>query len=105
MIDITGLDKAEVLHALVSAGSPMGAGVLQAREFTLDEAREWCEQGKSHDSFSPSADTMLYFDYVTGVPIKCDLSGDEFDPWGYDRDHGQGAASRVVEALRARVQS
>ena len=33
--------------------------------------------------------------------MKVDLSGDSFDPWGYDRDNGQGAAKVVVDELRS----
>lgn len=28
------------------------------------------------------------------------MSGDEFDPRGYDRENGQGAAAKVVESIR-----
>ena len=42
-----------------------------------------------------------YFDYLKGRVMKLDLtSDDEFDPWGYDRDNGRGAAQNVIDALR-----
>jgi hypothetical protein len=42
-----------------------------------------------------------YFDYLQGRVMKVDLSNnEEFDPWLYDRDNGQGAAAEVIEALR-----
>ncbi|KAI9371711.1 hypothetical protein BJX61DRAFT_543402 [Aspergillus egyptiacus] len=42
------------------------------------------------------------FDYLQGRLMKCNLSGDEASPWGYDRDIGQGAFAEVVEAVRNR---
>jgi hypothetical protein len=41
------------------------------------------------------------FDYYEDRLLKVHLGGDEFDPWGYDRDNGQGLAERVVAHLRA----
>lgn len=38
----------------------------------------------------------LYFDYVNGRPLKVDLSGDEFDPYLYDRDNGEGVADKAM---------
>ena len=40
------------------------------------------------------------FDYVDGHVIKCDLTGDEFDPRLYDRDCGEGRAEEVITMLR-----
>jgi len=54
---------------------------------TVEEARELLSQ-----------DT--YFDYLKGRVMKVDLSGNELDPWGYDRDNGQGRAAEVIESLR-----
>lgn len=92
MIDITGLDKAEVLKALYDNSAPQGLGFLQAEVGGLDinEARHYV----TGDS--------LYFDYLKGRPIKTDLSEDEFDPFGFDRDNGgRGSAERIVAALRS----
>lgn len=47
------------------------------------------------------ASDYLYFDYFVGRVLKVDLSGDEFDPWGYDRDNGAGAAQAVIDRLKA----
>lgn len=41
------------------------------------------------------------FDYLNGRVLKVDLSGDRFDPWGYDRDNGQGSAQAAVDEVRA----
>lgn len=43
---------------------------------------------------------QTYFDYLQGRVMKIDVSEDEMDSFGYDRDNGQGAASKVVEAIR-----
>ena len=33
--------------------------------------------------------------------MKVNLSGDTLDPWGYDRDNGQGTAEDAIDELRA----
>ena len=86
MIDIKGLDKAKVLAALVNGGRPLGMGIFSAGHLTEQEAAEMLAECK-------------YIDYAMGVPIKADFSGDTFDPWGYDRDHGAGRAARVIRSL------
>lgn len=32
--------------------------------------------------------------------MKIDLSGNELDPRGYDRDNGEGTAERIIKAFR-----
>jgi len=44
-------------------------------------------------------ESHTYFDYLKGRVMKVDLSGDELDPWLYDRDNGHGAAKRVIDSL------
>jgi hypothetical protein len=89
-IDLTGLDKADVLAALYNAWRHQGMGFLQARPgaMTRDEAAELLKK-------------QTYFDYLHGKVMKVDLSGDTLDTWGYDRDLGRGAAARALESLRA----
>jgi len=89
-ISIVGLDKAEVLAALYNAARPQGLGFLHydPAPMTHQEAEALLRQ-------------TTYFDYIKGRVLKVDLSGDEFDPSLYDRDNGQGAAERVIAALRA----
>ena len=90
MIDISGLDKAEVLLALYNASHVQGYGFIQAVDnYTLEDARRDYEA--SHDK---------YFDYLHGRVLKVDLSGDEFDPRLFDRDCGEGAAYYAIEELR-----
>lgn len=94
-VDITGLDKAGVLHALVTGCGPVGMGALHHHVgFTIDEARA---------AVVRSAD--LSFDYVNGVPVKVRLTGDSFDPCLYDRDHGDGAAAFRIEQMRSEMAS
>lgn len=91
MIDISGLSKASVLVALHNGTSPAGMGFLHAtNNFTEAEAEAILTRS-------------TYVDYCAGRPIKCNLSGDEFDPRLYDRDAGQGAAARAIDALRTKA--
>ncbi len=101
-VSIKGLDKADVLCALVNAAKPLGMGFLQdnGKPMTKEEAQEWIDKGRGHDMGLVSR-TALSFDYVKGRPIKSNISGDEFDPWGYDRDQGEGAAEKAIASLRA----
>jgi len=91
MVDISGLDKAEVLAALFNASKQQGMGfadVTGATEMSVQDARFIVESGQTS------------FDYLRGRVMKVDISGDSFSPWLFDRDVGQGAASRAIEALR-----
>jgi hypothetical protein len=101
-IDISGLGKADLLAALVNGATPRGMGWIHdpGAPMTSEEARQWIEQGRTHDSCVPSR-SPLRFDYVHGRPIKSDIGGDTLNPTLYDRDHGQGAAALVVAELRA----
>jgi len=89
-IDISGLDKAEVLRALFNASRPVGMGFCQphADEMTAEEARELTSDMKGR------------FDYVRGRVMKVDIRGDLLEPWLYDRDNGKGAAARVIAKMR-----
>lgn len=89
MVNIQGLDKAEVLAALYNASKVQGLGFLQARpgNMTVEHARELLEDS-------------TYFDYLYGRVMKIDLTSDKhFDERFYDRDNGPGAAQRVVDKL------
>lgn len=88
MIDLTGLNKAQVLSALYNKSKPLGMGyihytpedmtVLEAERLLLDNT---------------------YFDYVKGRVMKVDLSGNSLNPRLYDRDNGEGAAERALKHL------
>jgi hypothetical protein len=88
-IDISKLNKAELLAALYNASHQQGMGFLQSRGtsfLTAKEAEELLKQ-------------QHYFDYLYGRVMKIDLSSDKLDPWLYDRDNGQGTAQLVVNTL------
>ena len=89
-IDISSMDKAEVLAALYNASHPQGLGLLNARPepMTTEEARQGLDTGQT------------YFDYVKGRVLKIDLTGDTLDPGLYDRDNGAGAAESALRHLR-----
>jgi len=90
MISLKGLDKAEVLAVLYNASRPQGMGFMHydSKPMTKEEASALLEK-------------TTYFDYLKGRVMKVELKGDELDPWGYDRDNGQGAAERAISVLKA----
>jgi len=89
MIDISGIDKAELLAALYNASKPQGMGFLHftPEPLPIEEARELLKGGSS-------------FDYLKGRVMKVGLEGNALDPRLYDRDLGEGAAARAVQSLR-----
>jgi len=89
-ISLEGLDKAVVLAALYNASRPLGMGFMHYNPapMTTEQARALLEG-------------CTYFDYLQGRVMKVDLGGDVLDPWLYDRDNGQGAALRAIEAMKA----
>ena len=88
-IDLTGLDKGAVLAALYNASRPLGLGFLDYNPtpMTAKEGTDLLQH-------------QTYFDYLKGRVMKIDLSDDTLNPWLYDRDNGQGAASHVIDTLR-----
>jgi hypothetical protein len=88
-IDISGFDKAEVLAALYNASRPLGLGMLHYEPAPMTTA----EAQKLLDEYT-------YFDYLKGRVMKVELGGDSLDPWGYDRNNGQGAVQRVLSKLQ-----
>lgn len=95
MVSIKGLDKAEVLLALYNASHVQGMGFLAAVDkYDIEDAR------KDIEDMNTTFNGRLYFDYLHGRVIKTDISGDEFDPYLFDRDNGEGAAEKAIETLR-----
>lgn len=95
VIDIEGLDKAEVLHALYHRSHVQGLGILQAiPAYTVEDARRDLDEQPGY-----------YFDYLHGRVLKVDLFGDSFDSRLYDRDCGEGAAEAAINELRRRNDS
>jgi hypothetical protein len=90
-ISLVGLNKAAVLAALYNASKPQGMGFMHYNPapMTVEQAQEILDQ-------SPDK----YFDYLAGRVMKTNLSGDELDTWGYDRDNGEGAAAAAIQELQ-----
>lgn len=93
MINIKGLDKAQLLVELYNHSHQQGLGMLQpSRSLTVEDARKLLEQ-------------TTYFDYLYGKVMKVDLSSDEeFEERLYDRDNGQGMAQSVVDGMRKELE-
>jgi len=89
MVNIVGLSKAMVLAALYNHSKPQGLGWLQSDDDDMSEQEA-----------ERLLETREYFDYLKGRVIKTRISGDKLDPWGYDRDNGQGAMARAIETIR-----
>lgn len=89
MIDISGLNRADVLRTLYDAAQPQGLGVLHftSEPMTAGEASALLKDGN-------------YFDYLKGRVMKIRIAGSEIDEGLYDRDNGPGAAARAINSLR-----
>ena len=104
-MDISGLDKTAVLAALYNRAKPQGMGFLHydPTPMTVEQAQQIL--GGGDDATVEFGDfvhdgNLLYFDYLKGRVMKVDLSGDEVDTWGYNRDNGENAAELVIVELR-----
>lgn len=87
-MDISTLNKADVLAALYNAAQAQGFGLLQNDPIPME--REEAEQLLQRST---------YFDYVKGRVMKIDLSKDELDTRLYNRDNGPDAAETVIQLL------
>ena len=87
-IDISKLNKAEVLAALYNRSHPQGLGHLQfvAEKMTTEEAAALLKE--THR-----------FDYLKGRVMKVNVGKDELWTALYDRDVGQGAAAEALQPL------
>ncbi len=86
MIDIKGMNKAAILCALHRGTRTFGMAAMHDHTPTITEAEQAIARG--------------YVDYFAGRPIKADFSGDTLDDRLYDRDAGNGTASRIIDGLR-----
>ena len=94
-IDISKLDKAEVLAALFNASKQQGMGFLDksgASAMSIEDARKLTSDGDDQ-----------YYDYLRGRVMKVDLSKDQLQTGLYDRDNGEGAAAKALAPLLAAV--
>lgn len=98
MVDIRGLDKAEVVLALWNASQMQGMSFLGYHgEMSLEQIRADIEERK-HKDFE--GNDSIYFDYLNGKVMKVDVGQDEFDPRLFDCDCGEGTAQRAIDNLR-----
>ena len=89
-MDISKLNKAEVLASLYNRASCQGMGILQYKDgdMTIEKAQEMLDAGET------------YFDYVQGRVMKIDLSEDEMRTDLYNRDNGPDAAENILKGLK-----
>lgn len=95
-IDISKLDKAEVLAALYNASKMQGVSFLACErrgDMTKERAQEYI------DECFKTPGRNLYFDYLNGRVMKINLGKDLLDVRFFDRDNGDGAAARALEPL------
>jgi len=102
MISYEGIDEATLVHGLYHGTPRLGldtpAGIIDAAHggprVTVEELAAELAPDMGGDE--------LYIDYYRGRPLKVrlDLKSKTFSEHLYDRDAGQGAAARVVAALR-----
>ena len=88
MVDITGLDKVELLRNLWLNMTPalfFSFSGMPVPEF---------------DSKLASNAILTYIDYFCGRCIKTNLSHDFADPHLYDRDAGTGSFAKIVTKMR-----
>jgi hypothetical protein len=91
-VSLVGLNKGAVLAALYNASKPQGLGYLHFTPVPMTT-----EEGELLLKDTP------YFDYLKGRVMKINLRGDELFTALYDRDNGEGAAARAIDALRTSV--
>lgn len=90
MVDIKGLDKAQVLKALYDNSHVQRVGFFQSvPDGTVTV--EHCEKLLKNTTS---------FDYLCGRVLKIDIGGDAFDERLYDQACGEGAAQRAVDSIR-----
>lgn len=90
MINIDGLDKAEVLKVLYDNAKVQGLGLLDyvSGEMTIQEAKALLKMKQE-------------FDYLHGRVMKVDLTSDiTFDERLYDENNGYLAAAQAINSLR-----
>ena len=87
-VDISGLDKVDVLHALWNnqkAASFFAMSGMTPPPF---------------DRATAATAVKSYIDYFQGRAIKGNLDGDTFDSFCYDRDCGSTKAESVIATMK-----
>lgn len=98
MINIQGIDKAELLLALTERAVPQGRGIVTAMK--VKPTLEICQEEIKYRL--DRGDTSLTFDWFLGRPIKVTIGTDELIRADlYDRDNGgPGTAEAIVATLK-----
>lgn len=88
MIDITGLDPADVLRTLYNHSKPQGMGFLDfdPANMRIEEARTLLAENDR-------------FDYLNGRVLKIKIEN-PINPRLYDRDNGEGSAACAIDLIR-----
>lgn len=91
MVDIKGLDKANVLLALWNASRCHLPNYDSRIPLTVEEADEEIKK-RTHNG-------MCWFDQFNGIVIKVDIGGDEFDERYFDEINGEGQAQMAIDSV------
>ncbi|PIN81860.1 hypothetical protein COV11_00995 [Candidatus Woesearchaeota archaeon CG10_big_fil_rev_8_21_14_0_10_30_7] len=94
-INISDLNKADVLAVLYNASKPMGLGFMHydTTPMNREQAQKLLDTGHTE------------FDYLKGRPMKVVIAGDHMNSEMYDSYHGEGALQKAIESLRSTGQS
>ena len=89
-IDISGLPKAKLLVALFDSAQPsrLLPTTMVKKDLSLREAQRVIDSGQKIIS------------NLQGKVLNLNISGNKLDTNGYDREHGQGAAARIVMQVK-----
>ena len=93
IINCKDIPAENVLAEMLNRARPIGMGVYQyhSRAFTPEECKVILEKQK-------------YFDYFNGCPIKTNFEKfPELDSCGYDRDHGENALQKCIDAINSKT--
>lgn len=102
MLDITGLDEAEVLAALYNRARPQGLGFLHftPEPMNRDEAAAILREQRRVDYLKGRVMKVDFFDASRPTSERNQPNQIQYD-WLYDHDNGDGAAAEVIAKLRA----
>jgi hypothetical protein len=95
-IDISGLDRAEILEALHAQATPMPEAVAAVGRI---KNAKLCEPLQSKEARA-LLNKKTGFRVLGGRVLKVELDRDVLDPSGYDQYHGDGAAAQAIAELR-----
>jgi hypothetical protein len=88
MIDITGIDKGLFVHFLLRRMIP-----VEIVRMLL------CQSGNRFEATLVEIDLRNHQSQCLKT-VTFDVSGDEFDPTGYDDIYGPGSAAKVADLIR-----